>query len=74
MAAKREPDVVELEGDNHGEENQDGRDEYNSEKVLNEDEEKRVIHAGRVSHVHAIKEKHAQAVRDFVQAEKGKER
>ena len=31
-----------------------------------------MLHAGSVSHVQAIKEKHAQAVRDFVQAEQGK--
>ena len=31
-----------------------------------------MLHARHVSHVQEIREKHAQAVRDFVQAEQGK--
>ena len=31
-----------------------------------------MLHARRVSQVQVVKEKHAQAVRDFVQAEQGK--
>ena len=50
----------------------DGSEEYDNGGVLGEDEEKRVLHAGHVSRVQAMKEKHLQAVRDFVQDEQGK--
>ena len=72
VEVKQEPGIDELEGDDHGEEEQDGRNECNSGGVLEEDKEKRVLHARRVSQVQVVKEKHAQAVRDFVQAEQGK--
>ena len=69
---KREPGIYELEGGYHGEEEQDGRDGYNSGGVLDNDVENRVLHSKRVRHLHAMKEGNAQAVRDFVQAEQGK--
>ena len=72
VEVKREPGIDELEGGDHGEEEQDERDGYNSEGVLENDEEKRVLHSGRVRHLHAMKEGNAQAVRDFVQAVQGK--
>ena len=72
VKAKREPRINEFEQDDHGEEEQDRTDESNSGRVPEIDEEKRVVHAGCVSHVQAIKEKHAKEVRDFVQAEQGK--
>ena len=63
------PGIDEIERNDHGEKEKDGRDEFNSGIVLEVDEENRVLHAVRVSHVLASKEKHAQAVKDFVQAE-----
>ena len=52
---KRKPGIDELEGDDHGEDKQGGREEYNRGGVLDEYEEKHVLHAGRVSHVQAMK-------------------
>ena len=73
MEVKREPGIDEFEGDNHMEEEQDVIDEYNSGGVLEGDEEKRVLHAGRVSNVQVMMEKHAHAVKDFVQMIKERE-
>ena len=69
VEVKRELWIGEFEGGDHGEEEQDGGDEYDNGGVPEEDEEMRVLYAGRVSYVQAMKENHAQAVRDFVRAE-----
>ena len=73
LEVKRDPGIDELEGDNQMEEEQDVIDEYNSGGVLEGDEEKLVLHAGRVSNVQVMMEKHAHAVKDFVQMIKERE-
>ena len=73
LEVKRDPGIDELEGDNQMEEEQDVIDEYNSGGVLEGDEEKLVLHAGRVRNVLVILEKHAHAVKDFVQMIKERE-
>ena len=73
VEVKRDPGIDEFEGDNHMEEEQDVIDEYNSGGVLEGDEEKLVLHAGRVSNVQVMMEKHAHAVKDFVQMIKERE-
>ena len=73
VEVKRERGIGEFKGDNHGEDEQGGREEYNSGGVLEGDEEKLVLHAGRVRNVLVILEKHAHAVKDFVQMIKERE-
>ena len=46
VEVKREAGIDEFEEVDHGEEEQDGRDENNSGGVLEGDKEKRVLHAG----------------------------
>ena len=46
VEVKREPGIDECEEDDHGEEKQDGRDGYNSGGVLEDDKDRRVLHAG----------------------------
>ena len=48
MEAKREPEIDEFEGIDHGEENNDRKDGYNN-GLLEEDEKKHVLHARRES-------------------------
>ena len=64
--------IDEFKGDDHGEEEQDGSMEYDIGGVFEDDEENSVLHVGLLSHVQAMKEKLAHAVRDFVQYERGK--
>ena len=51
VEVKREPGIDALEGDDHGQDEQGRREEYNSGGVLEEYEEKRVLHVGRASQV-----------------------
>ena len=59
MEVKREPGDNEFEGNDHREEEEEGRYGYDIVGVLEEYEGKRVLHAKRVSHLQSMKEKHA---------------
>ena len=72
MEVKREPEINKFEGGDREEEKQDVSDEHENVGTIGEDGEKRVLHAGYVDRAQSTKEKHAQALRDFVQAKQGK--
>ena len=72
VEVKREPGIDEFEEDDHGGEEQGGRDGKDRARLLENHLEKRLLHAGCESRT-GIKEKHAQVVGGFVQDEQGKD-